>query len=163
MLVRPLAAETASAASLDRGRGIGDAHRIDPGHVRIAFEQGERPCVERGREAAERARVDELGHDLNALAREPRADLLLACECRRGPAPHLRLAALTSGRLDLVRERQVAEDDDHPLPHRDTAAVAVDEATPARRSRLRRQRSAGSFDSARDEQREDGEQHAGDD
>ena len=113
----------------ERGR-IGRTDGIHARHVTVALEQRERPAVDRGREAVEGARVDEVGDELDPLARQPRRDLLLACEGGRRPAAHRRLGCMAARLGHAIGERRILEDDDHPLADGDGAPLAVDEPAP---------------------------------
>ena len=115
----------------DRGR-IRDADRIDARDLGSALEEGDRPRVERRREAREDARVTVLGPHANAVLREPCDEQVVRGERGRGPAPLLRLGRLTAGRRDPIGERRAVQDDDHPLAHGDLLARAAHEATPRR-------------------------------
>ena len=117
----------------ERGR-IGRTDGIHAGHVAVALEQRERSAVDRSREAVEGSRVDEVGDELDPLARQPRGDLLLAGERGGRPAPHRRLGCPPARLGHAIGERRVLEDDDHPLADGDGAPLAVDEATPGRRT-----------------------------
>ena len=123
----------------ERGR-IGRTDGIDARHVAVALEQRERSAVDRGREAVEGSRVDEVGDELDPLARQPRRDLLLACEGGGRPAPHRRLGCVPARLGHAIGERRVLEDDDHPLADGDGAPFAVDEPTPGRGAPFDRRR-----------------------
>ena len=75
----------AAAVRLRGLRGVGDAHRVDPLDLAVMFEQGGRRRVETRREAVEHARVAVLGSDPRPDGREPREELLLQGDSRRGP------------------------------------------------------------------------------
>ena len=132
----------AAPRARERSR-VGGPNRIDAEHVRVPLEQRERASVDRRREAVERARVDEVRHQLDALAREPRGDLLLRRQCPGRPLAHRRLGRRASGLGHPVGERRVLEHDDHPLADRDRGAVAVDEPAPRGRAVLRPRRATG--------------------
>ena len=143
----------------ERGR-VGGANRIDAEHVRVPLEQRERAAVDRRREAVERARVDEVRHQLDPLAREPRRDLLLRRQRPGRPLAHRRLGRRAAGLGHAVGERRVLEHDDHPLADRDRGPVAVDEPTPCGGAVLGRDGRLGALAAAGGEQR-DGDRKPG--
>ena len=116
-------------------RREGGADRVHALDVAVALEQGQCAAVDRSGEAVERARVDEVRLERDPLPREPRSDLLLAGEGGCGPAALVVLGGAPACLRDPVGRRAV-EHDDHPLADRDRAALAVDEAAPARRARI---------------------------
>ena len=130
-----------SSSCGERG-GIGRADGIHARHVAVALEQRERPAVDGCREAVEGSGVDEVGDELDPLARQPHGDLLLAREGCGRPAPHGRLGRPSACLRHPIGERRILEHDDHPLADGDRAAFAVGEAAPGRRAALDRDRAA---------------------
>ena len=74
-------------ARRERGR-IGRPDGIHAGHVGVTLEQRQRSAVDGGGEPVERTGVDEVGDELDPLARQPRGDLLLPGERGGRPAAH---------------------------------------------------------------------------
>ena len=131
---RPPARSPAAQLIRRERRRIRRADGIHARHVAVALEQRERSAVDRGREAVEGSRVDEVGDELDPLARQPRRDLLLARQSGGRPAPHGRLGCVPARLGHAIGERRILEDDDHPLADGDGAPLAVDETTPGRRA-----------------------------
>jgi hypothetical protein len=139
------------------GCRIGDANGVDADDVLVAFEQRERARVEHGGEAVQRPRVDEVRDDLHALLREPRRDLLLACEGGRSPRPHLALGRLPARAPYTFGQRRVAQDDDRPLADGNGGAVAVDESPPRGGAGVDHRRLLRALAAAREEERREGQ------
>ena len=72
-------------------RWVGDARRIDAGHLGLPFQQRDRLGVERGREPVDDPREVVVDPHLHPVLRQRGQDLLLRGEGRGGPLPLLRV------------------------------------------------------------------------